>query len=364
MVQNNSLKISWLEAVSVLTVSQIFSTVAYSAQSQNGLNATSSMIAFVLGTLLNFLVILPFVILSARRRKRSLLEHSYRYFGKLAVIVALAIFVVFIAVSVNTVVLFQKFLTNTVYQGSSTFVIISLLVLATSYGAFLGIEALGRVANIIFSLVSVSILLILLSVIKDFNLQNFGSVQLSDAKNIFAVAVKGVASNTGLLAAFMLLPSVNKNHFKGFCLWNLASLTIVEVIVATVSGVLGTYGLDKEYPYYTTATVAEISVLKRLDIIYLCIWIFVAFIKTTLYLLLSKKVLDTVLHKSAKKYSLAFCSVIVLLLSYIASAKDEFNSCVKFLVSSGWIFLILVILLPTVLLFIPSKQRGVQNADN
>lgn len=363
MIKNSSTKISWLEAVSILTVSQIFSTVAFSAQSQNGLSTSSSMIAFVLGTLLNFIVIIPLVFLNARCHKRSIIEHSYSCLGKSAAVIAVAFFIVFIAVGTSTVVLFEKFLSNTVYPNSSKFVIISLLILSASYGAFLGIEALGRVANIIFFLVSVSIILILISVIKDVNLKNLGIVEPSNVKNIISVAVKGVVSNTGIIAAFMILPSVNKNHFKGFCLWNFASLAIVEFIVLTASGVLGTYGLEKEYPFYTTATIGEFSVVKRLDILYLCIWIFVAFIKTTLYLHLAKKVLDTVLHKKAKKFSLVFCSGLVLLLSYIASSKEEFNSLVKFIISSGWIFLILVIILPMVLLLVSLKKRGVKNED-
>ena len=357
MIKNSSAKISWLEAVSILTVSQIFSTVAYSAQSQNGLNATSSMVAFLIGTILNFLVIVPFVILNAKRQKRSLLEHSNSCLGKFTFVVAAAIFAVFIAVSVNTVVLFQKFLSKTVYQGSSNFIIIFLLVLAASYGACLGIEALGRVANIIFFMVSVSILLILVSVIKDINLLNFGGLQLSDTKNILSATLKGVVSNTGLLVAFMLVPDVNKNRFKGFCLWNLFSLIIVEIIVATVSGVLGTYAVDKDFPYYTTATVGEFTVIKRLDILYLCVWVFVAFVKTTLYLLFSKRVLDTILHKSAKRYSLVICSVIVLILSYTASVKEEFNSAIKLLTSSGWIFTTLIIALPIILFLIPSRKK-------
>lgn len=364
MIKNNSTKISWFEAVSILTISQIFSTVAFSAESQNGLSAASSMIAFLLGTLFNFLVVIPFIYLNSRSVNNSLIEYSYKFFGKLASIIAIAIFIIFISASVDTIVIFQKFLSSTVYQGSSKFVIIFLLILAASYGAFLGIEALGRVANIIFFIVSITIILILLLLLKDINLLNLGLVRISDAKNILFVSVKGVISNTGILASFILLPNVKNHHFKGFCIWNFISLTIIEIIVLTVSGVLGSYGLNKEYPFYTAATIAEFSVIKRLDILYLCIWIFVAFIKTTLYLQLSKNILDTVLNKSAKKFSILFCSAVALLLSYVASEKEEFNSCVKFLVSSGWIFLTLVIILPTMLLIIASKKRGVKNADS
>ena len=363
MLKNKSLNISWLEGASILTVSQIFSTVVYSAQSQNGLSATASMIAFLLGTLINFIVIVPFSTLSVKCQKKSLIEHSYSCLGNFALIVALAVFAIFIAVSTDTVVQFQKFLSNTVYPGSSGVVIIVLLVISASYGAFLGIEALGRVANIIFSLVSLAILLILLATVKDVNLQNFGTIQPSDIGNIFNVAIKGVISNTGILAAFMLLHNVKSNHFKGLCFWNFASLVIVEIIVSTVTGVLGVYGSDKKYPYFTTATVAEFSVLKRLDILYLCIWIFVAFVKTTLYLLLSKRILDTALSGAGKKHSLSFCSVLILLLSYIASIKENFYAVVKLVLSSGWMFLILVIILPIVLLLIPSKQKGAKNAD-
>ncbi len=348
---HTKVQISWIEAVSLLTVSQIFSTIAFSLESQNGLSAVSGMVAFVIGTILNFIIIIPFLILSNRFGWKSPIDLSFKLIGRpFGYIITAIIFTILLLTASSTVTLFEGFLSETLFQNSPAVIIIALLIFASAYGAYLGIEALGRFANIVFALVSISVLLILISLLKSISLLNFGTIRLEDIKTIIKTAGQGVLSNTGIITALILAPSVNKKHSKGFLFWNVASLLIVEAIAFSVNGVLGDYALGKEYPYYNTATIAEFSIFKRLDIIYMCVWILVAFIKTTYYLLLAKNLLDNILQKKAKKYSLFFCGGIIFLLSFICSTQPICYQYIKVITNSGFVLIGFVVLLPVILL--------------
>ena len=340
----------------MLTVSQVFSTIAFSIKSLNGLNPISGMISFVIGTVMNFIAIIPFYLLCRRYGNGSLLNFSYKIFGKFGYIIAVLFLLILLSTAISTVVVFEDFLSSTVLKNSSFFVIILLLVVASVYGAFLGIEALGRFANIVFVLLCLSVLGIFLAIVKDIELVNFGGFSMNSTSRIFETAVQGIFANTGLLSAVLLTPLVNKKHTKGFTVWNVVSLVIVEIIVFSVTGVLGEYAAGKEYPYYSTATVAEFSILKRLDIVYMCVWVLVAFIKTTYYLLLSKNVLDSFLHNSAKKYSLFFCTAIMLVVSLICSIRPILYEYIQTFISSG-IGTILLIALPIFFLFAGGKRN-------
>ena len=313
------------------------------------------MFAFLLGTALNFIVIIPFFLVCKRYGWDSLLNLSYKKLGGFSYLVAVLFLSVLLCTCSSTVFVFEDFISSTANH-SSSFVIIVLLICASVYGAFLGIEALGRFANIIFVLLSVSVLIILISNLKDVELVNFGTFSFSNTEKIFKTALKGVFSNTGLPAALLLTPLVNKKHSKAFAIWNGLSIVFVELIVFSVIGVLGNYASSKEYPYYSTATVAEFSIFKRLDIVYMCVWAFVAFIKSTYYLILSKNVLDTFLHQSARKYSLFFCTAIITVILLISSIKPVLYKYMQGFISSG-IILIIITVLPLLLLLFGGKKR-------
>lgn len=354
MNSNTNEKLSWIEGISVLTVSQIFSTIAFSP---TGLSGTSTILSFVLGTAFNFLIILPFFLLCKKQGYSSLIELSHKGLGIFSYVVSFLFLSILLAVTISTAATFEDFISRSVFEDSYSFIIISLLILAASYGVFLGIEALGRFANIIFVLVSISVLIILFAVLGNIKLTNLGTISLNDTEKILKTGVEGLFSNTGLITAVLIAPTIKNKHSKSFTVWNLASLIIVIIIVFSIYGVLGNYALGKEYPYFNTATTAEFSIIKRLDIVYMCVWVFVAFIKTTYYLLLSKNVLDTVLHKKAKKYSLFFCSAVSLGLSFIASVKEIFHEYVKLYISSGITLIILVVILPIILLLKGRKKH-------
>ena len=351
----DKIKISWIEAVSILTVSQVFSTIAFSMESLNGLNAISGMVAFLVGIILNFIAIIPLFLVCKKFGYISILNLSYKKFGRASYIATILLFSLFICTCSSTVVVFKDFISTAVLDSSSSFIVTILLIGTSVYGAFLGIEALGRFANIIFVLLSISILIILVSILRDIEPMNFGRFDISNADKILKTALKGVFSNTGLLSALLLTPLVNKQHTRAFTIWNIASLVLVELIVFTVSGVLGDYALNKQYPYYSTTTVAELSIFKRLDIVYMCVWVFVAFIKTTYYLTLSKNLFDTFLRKSARKYSLLFCTGFVSIFSLISSIQPVVYTYMQSFISSG-IGISIIVVLPLLLLLLGGKR--------
>ena len=350
-------QISYREAVSLLTVSSVFSSITFSLHENMPLCPMSYMIAFALGVAFNFLLILPYFLLLKRYGGMSVLDCSYRLFGKFSVVFALAFFLFLCGVGAKCVSEFDAFLLNEVFPDASHFVIITLLVLACAYGAFLGIEALGRFANLVFFFTCFSVLLILISLLGKFDLLNFGITQKEEIGTIFMQSFRYASSNPELVTVLLITPVVNKKLRKGFALWNLLALILVEGIAFSVIGTLGDYAQVQLYPYYRAATVAEISVLKRLDAAHLCVWILVAFTKITYYLLLTKNVLDTLIRKSAKKFSLIVSAMLLFVLSVLTVFGSEFAKNLGELLLSPYVIFSAVVFFPLILWFV-SLAKG------
>lgn len=363
MENTGKVQISYGEAVSILTVSQIFPTVAFSINYANNISPAGCMISFVLGTLFNFLIMLPFFILTKKLGYISLLDCSYKILGGFAAVLSVALFLILISIAARSVTVFEKFITSVVFPDASVFTIIILLTVAAAYGAFLGIEALGRFSNIVFFLSAAAILLILVCAVGQIDIKNFGSLNSSDILKILEASMYGVFSNTGLIAAALTVSIVRKKHLKGFAIFNTASLVLVEMIAFCVTGVLGQYAYTKTYPFYSTASVTEFSVLRRLDAVYMCVWILVAFIRTTYYLLLAKNILDAVLSKKSRKYSLWVSTGIMLILSVMMSLRPMLESIVKRVENSGATVLLLIFFLPLILLLIFFFKGGFRNDE-
>ena len=104
MSNNAKIRISWVEAMSILTVSQVFSTIAFST---NELSGFSTILSFTIGTAMNFLIVLPFFVLCKKHGYRSIIDFSSERLGIFSYLVAILALSVLLGVAISTITTFE-----------------------------------------------------------------------------------------------------------------------------------------------------------------------------------------------------------------------------------------------------------------
>ena len=115
------------------------------------------------------------------------------------------------------------------------------------------------------------------------NVQNNVSVQNSKMQMLNNMLFS-VASTNELLLIFVLAPKVNGKIKKPFYFSMVLSYLIAMLMVVLVIGVLGDTASLASYPVFEASELAKLGTNERLESIFIALWIFAIFLKTTLYL--------------------------------------------------------------------------------
>jgi len=144
--------ISPLEMTALISLCSFFNAFILVSDKAATFNGSSSLILKAFGFLLSFIIALPPLFLLSRHRGMGLIECAYDLTGKFGTVIALLYFCFFMLMSLNTVTGVEFFLTSTVYNLDSQFLILTLFSLLLLYTLYAGLEPLGRTAVVIFVL--------------------------------------------------------------------------------------------------------------------------------------------------------------------------------------------------------------------
>lgn len=356
MQSNSRVMIGTMEAVSILTVSRVFTAVTFPAQNSS-INITSSMIAFVFGFVIDLIIILPFLWLIKKHSTHSVVEFAYEIndiFGKSISLIFAFVFTLLCAMNLSS---FTRFVSKE-FLNTNAFPILFLITLAVVYCAFMGIEALGRFSNIVLLILILSVFTVFFLFLNDYKLNNFYS-PLED--NILSTVSEGFfkASNTFEVASVLFLAPVVKGRKKrGFVCFLLISLLLIETIIFSIGAVFGDYANITTYTYYNLIQVSGISSLRRIDSVYVAVWVLLGFVKSGYYLILAENLFSSFFKKPNKTHSLTIVGTTTFLIAGALLLKPEISMSLHLPLK---VFLILcIVVIPTVILILLKRRKRLE----
>ncbi len=161
--------------------------------------------------------------------------------------------------------------------------------------------------------------------------------------------------NPELYVFILLLPRINGNVNKSAFWFLVLTFLFVGITNFLIMGVFGDFFATQTFPYYALASVIEFSILQRLDSIHMTIWVFVSFIRITLFIIVTNTYLQNIIPKSAKKLGIVVTFLITVICSIVISHR---TSALKTINSSVPIIVItLVFVIPTILLLTTKKKE-------
>ncbi len=211
----------------------------------------------------------------------------------------------------------QNMFSNTIYPDVEP-VFLGIFVLSVAaYGAYKGIQAVGRSSIFVFCFIIFCILLI-----------TFGSLSLLDVENTEVMFYTGysdsIYNSLKIFARSSVLPQLvilyryaNKELGYFFYVWQGVTLVCIISVFTLIMYGLGRFANIQMFPFYCLTSVSSLGPIRRMDLVFSMMWISALIIRFATDLFLIKECIGGYINGKVKKYIVTICAVLIIFFSYI-----------------------------------------------
>lgn len=290
-------KITPFQFYTILFLSRVFAMVTYVASFRTQLSTTDEVImSLIMGGFL-LITAIPTAVFIKKDNKSSIITRAScvsTIFSKILCVIYLAESLYF---GIITSVRFGIFTGSVMFPDINIIFFVFVMIAASAYIAYKGIEAMGRSAVIILIPVFIALIFVFATQSKQFDLLNFTSPFSSDVEDIFSSGLYS-CSRTGELAFVTLLtPYVKNQKSKHLYRWIFAVIAIILITETLISGVLGNFAGTQLFSMYAMSVLAEFGFIERLDALITCLWLLCAVVKISITIFLCETLLSAFFGK-------------------------------------------------------------------
>ncbi len=306
----------------MLYISRMVINVTYSSYNADTSTLRYGMLSSLFALVATLLMSVPVFIMFKTSNGRTVTDNSYLLFKKWGAIVAVLYGLYFLWVLINTLTQFNIMVTNVLNPTASVFILSLAVITASMYGAYKGIEALGRASTIIFFFIAVAMIILFCTLIPQTDLLNVEPITLQDSKGISKIAISMISKNSCIPALAILLPFAKGNSKRGVVWWAIAVYLSTALLILIITAVLGDYLETQIFPVYSITALASLGVTERLDGLFLGVWTAGMFVKISLFLYLLSACVKRIFGETISRWSILICGALVLIASMGISAKE------------------------------------------
>ena len=315
-------KITKLQLFSLLFLNPIILTLTYSKDFF--LKDKESILDFTLSAIFSymvtFLLILPSYLLYKKYPDFSLFEKA-----KLKKINTFVYAIYFFWICIYCLSVFRTFILSILPYDSRISLIAFLMCAAIIYASSKGVNAILRTSVIVFSLIVISLILIIFSLVKKIEFSNFPIFMENDKKDIIDGFLYMISRHFSIPTLVILLPFANTKPGKIFFFWNTSIHMFFSAMVLIFTGALGKYLETQLFPFYSATRVASIGVFRRLDTIYIGIFVTGVLIITSLFFYIFRISLENLQNKSIKIFLLCLAGIFIFFLGCFSKLTKNFS---------------------------------------
>lgn len=347
-------KIGWGQFLLLLFMCRVFTLMTFVPMSANSGDLTMQMIAAIIGTVIQAVLLIPIVLLKNSVTQTALAKN--RFCG---VAVAGLYLLFFLFYTVSSLLHFQKFLSARFFQNSGGIIMLAILLAVCVYCASLGVEALGRSGVLLFWLFIAALIIMVLYSAQDFDLTNLIFGKLNE-KNLFTAVMDDISRNGEICAAAFLAAYVYDKHDReklrcGVYGLLASKLLLIEAVTLLITAVLGDFAKLADYPFLTVGTFGGTGFIQRGDALYLIVWTITAVINISLFLHISAGLMVEVFPKI--KFSATIAAVIVFAAAAALTLTGAELSERGFRLLSGCSIILLTGVIPLIYLLLNRKKE-------
>lgn len=348
-------QISMTQMIFLLLISKAFSVLNYIPIFSNNFSLTSVLIANIICLVIGLLIIIPISLFQKRYQNQPIILVSMNKNKVFGYIVGFG-YLFFIMLNVmGALVAFAFFMTNAIFPNSSSIFIIVSMAIVCFVSALNGIEGLARCGTIVFIIMVLGVSFIIFAATKSIDLTNIRPILDNPAKDIYAATSYTIFRFNEFLILILLAPNVKGKVKKTGIIFVASAILFMEIVTFYIVSVLGDYAYSQIFPYYTLASIIETNMLQRLDSVHMAIWVFISFIRISLYMVTANVCIKQMFPKVKRLVSY---SIVTVVSSIPAALLVNSPRLIKQLSSPTWYSIIIfAVLIPLILLFRPNKEK-------
>lgn len=342
------------QAVLLLFLSRCFNFLNYIPAFLGRAEGMSILAGNLVSFLLQGFLLIPAILLYQRFPRQNVLEITCQKSRIFGIFLAVCYAAATLLNLTGSLVGFEYFITNAIFPKSPVIFIVISMAIVCILCARHGIQGIGRAACILAVYFLISTLFINLVSLKSADLLNIRPITEQPVASIARWASDSLAKSNELTLFVLLLPQIRSGQKRTAAGFLLLSLGFVESMIFFVLSVLGDYGLIQTFPYYSLASVADISIFQRLDSLHMMLWVIVAFVRITLMAIVCKACLQTALPKKLHGWIFPFILAVSYTAAILIGSRPEIiqnisstNPALVILLSAG---------VPLILLLITRKE--------
>ncbi|AFL98723.1 MULTISPECIES: endospore germination permease [Desulfitobacterium] len=276
----------------------------------------------------------PFYFLAKRFPNQTFFEYTDTILGKGGKLIGILYILFFIHNSALSISHFSEFLTTVVMVLTPPLFFRITLLLLAAYAAYKGIENLGRLSELIAPIIMFTLLIVVLSLIKDMDPKELSPFLESGFFPSFFSGLYLVSTMIEIIAMAVILPFLN-DRSKLKTVYLLFPLLLEVFIFMLTTTVIALFGDDLAknltYPFYNAVRLIQLgNFVERVESIHVAFWILGLFIKLSLYLYVTALGISQVFQlKAYKPLLLPLVSIIIPMSTMLGKniiELKEFNS--------------------------------------
>lgn len=314
-------KISYGQLLLLLFVTRIVRTMTY-----NPFLLASPyqiIIEIAVSVLIQAVLVIPFVYIYNKFQGEDIISLGFSRNKAVGITLCTVYSAYFIVVALRLIKYFSLFMSTGFPVINSSKAIAVCLILVAGYGAFQGIESLGRSASIVFAFFCFMILIIILTTQGSFDLYNLSIPEPDNPTGFTGFLLKELGSNSELVTVALILPKIKDGFRKAIYGFLTLKLLVIEFAVFLSVTVLGAYIRVTELPFFKVGALSKTQYIERFDAVYMVVWTLCAVIGLGLFIYSASQGLESVFRKTGRKKLSLYISGFVILVTIIFRASQS-----------------------------------------
>lgn len=349
------------QAVILLLVSRCYNMLNYIPAFDEKTDGMAILYGNLLAAVIQLLLLVPALLLYRKMEGQNVITAAYNVWKPLGWVFAFCYFLSSLAQLAGTFMGFEYFMVNAVYPNASAVFIIVTLSLTCFWCGRGGFEGIARAGAIVFVFLLLSLGFISAVSVASMDLYNFHPILSDPAAAIFRAALSNISKSSELYLLILMYPKIKGSVGKSSLGLIASAFLLLEITGLVLQGVLGEFALTQTFPYYTLASITDTSILQRLDSLHMMLWVFCAFIRCTLLVILSNYCIRMILPQKAHRFVLPVMFVISTGAAVLLAYSTEYLKALNTANSMGGVVALLTAGFPLLMLLIPRRRKRPHN---
>ncbi len=306
--------------------------------------------------LIVLLMYLPLIFFVRKYPGDSFMSAVIRRSKAAGIIMGAAFTVILAAVTVDTVLNLQLYITDTLLSSLLLSVGVIVILTAAFYGAVKGVSTVTRTSVFALAAFLVLIILIVITMGNDMKLSYLYPAFIEDGVYFGKALTAEISENSEILIFAVLCSFIEKKAEKTIWYYLSVVFVLLEAVTLIYNLILGPYLTAVEYPLYVISSLSDIVVFQRLDGIDAIVWLMCGIIKTALLLVCANTLYKTGAKEKKPYLFLSVYTLFILTVSLFIGSDRRYYDFFENLMNTSVHIVIAGGIIPLIALFAGKKR--------